>query len=56
MSLKYVIIVQRKKDIFFGFSLAYSYLLPLVKVLTLGKIQINLVFRSLIRTFAPDYG
>ena len=35
----------------FGFSLAYSYFGLRPKVLTLGKTKINLVFRSLIRTF-----
>ena len=42
----------RKSPNKFGFSLAYSYFLLCKKVLQLGKVQINLAFRSLIRTFA----
>jgi len=41
----------------FAFSLAYSYLFVKnhKKVLTLGKLQINLHFLSFIRTFACNF-
>ena len=35
----------------FGFSFTYSYLSPLVNVLSFGKAQIYLAFLSFIRTF-----
>ena len=49
---------ENREPHFFVFLLVFArFFVPLAspKVLSLGKTQINLVFRSLIRTFAADF-
>ena len=53
MLQRYLFFLKERRLLCIGFGNMYPHQIHLSKVLSLGKTQIHLVFRSLIRTFAP---